>query len=140
MARKRPCRICGKWFYPSPRAGDRQRVCSAAACQRERHRRSCSGWHEKNPDYDRERRLREKVRRPEHRGEPDGDPLREIAWDEARDAVGLQTAVIVEETARVVVQFARDVVGAQPRETRAKLDQQVDPRARDAIAGMPRPG
>ncbi len=140
MARKRPCRICGKWFYPSPRARDRQRVCSDPTCQRERHRRSCSGWHEKNPDYDRERRLREKVRRPAQWDTPHTDPLREIAWDEARDAAGLQVAVIVEETARVVVQFARDVVRAQPRETSAKLDGQVGPRPRDAIAGMPRPG
>ena len=59
--RKRPCKICRKWFLPNPRAGDRQRTCSEPACQRERHRRACSDWHRRNPDYDRESRLRARL-------------------------------------------------------------------------------
>ena len=35
MLRKRPCRICRRWFQPHARAGERQRVCSEAACQRD---------------------------------------------------------------------------------------------------------
>jgi hypothetical protein len=41
MRRKRPCRICRRWFVPHPGAGDRQHVCSAVDCQRERHWRAC---------------------------------------------------------------------------------------------------
>ena len=48
MGRTRPCRICRHWFHPHPRTGDRQHVCSRAACQRERHRRACQRWRHVN--------------------------------------------------------------------------------------------
>lgn len=61
MAKKRPCRICRKWFEADVPAGGRQRVCSAEECQRERHRQACAAWHERHPDYDKAERLRRKV-------------------------------------------------------------------------------
>lgn len=114
MRRKRPCGVCRKWFLPHPRAGSRQKVCGSAECQRERHRRACESWRGRNRDYDRERRLRERVRvetGPSER--PALDPLGEIAWTEVRDAVGLETSVIVEETAKVVTAWTRDAVGLE---------------------------
>jgi hypothetical protein len=121
MARKRPCRICRKWFAPHPRAGDRQRACGAVSCQNERHRRACEAWRRRQPDYDREDRLRRRLVRQRETNCPGGllaDPLHELDWSAARDAVGLQVAVTIEEAARVVHQWARDavrrqVVGAQ---------------------------
>ena len=62
MARKRPCRVCRRWFWPHPRAGDRQHTCSRPDCQRERHRRACAAWRLRHPDYDREDRLRRRLR------------------------------------------------------------------------------
>jgi len=92
MARKRPCRICRKWFSPQPRAGDRQHICSDPGCQTERHRRACASWRRRHPDYDREDRLRRRllrgVRSPP--GPLTADPLRRIDWKVARDAVGLE--------------------------------------------------
>ncbi|MCA9637638.1 MAG: hypothetical protein KC420_16545, partial [Myxococcales bacterium] len=58
MHRRRPCRICRRWFDPHPRAG------SAPECQRERHRRSCAELRRKKPDAGRERRLRRRLRAP----------------------------------------------------------------------------
>lgn len=112
MRRKRPCRVCRKWFEPHPRAGARQKVCGSPECQRERHRRACSAWHDRNPEYDRERRLRERIRLDPEPGakRPAPNPLREVAWNQARDAVGLEVAVIVEETAEVLVSWTRDAV------------------------------
>jgi hypothetical protein len=135
MARKRPCSLCRKWFVPQRRAGDRQRVCSAERCQAERHRRACERWHERHPDYDREHRLRERVRRESGPGEPLGrDPLAEVAWEAARDAVGMEVSVIVEETAKVLVSWARDAVHAQGTEIARKMAKVVPPPARDALA------
>jgi hypothetical protein len=135
MARKRPCRVCGKWFEPHPRAGKRQRACGRDDCRRERHRRACAAWHEQHPDYDRERRLRERVRVDVPVGEPlSRDPLAEIAWDTARDAVGLETAVIVEETGKVLALWARDAVHQQAAEITRKLARVLPRRARDEIA------
>lgn len=135
MARKRPCRVCGKWFTPHPRAGARQRACDRDECQRERHRHACAAWHERHRDYDRERRLRERVRVEVGPGEPLArDPLAEIAWDTARDAVGLETAVIVEETGKVLALWARDAVHQQTAEIMRKLAKVLPHPARDEIA------
>jgi hypothetical protein len=135
MARKRPCRVCGKWFEPHPRAGVRQRACGRDECGRERHRRACAAWHAQHPDYDRERRLRERVRVERPGGTPlSRDPLAEIAWDAARDAVGLEAAVIVEETGKVLALWARDAVHAQAAEITRKLAKVLARPARDEIA------
>jgi hypothetical protein len=111
MARKRPCRICRRWFSPDPRAGDRQRACSSPDCQRERHRRACSTWRRHHPDYDREDRLRRRLQVPEKATA--AAPLRGVDWSAARDAVGLQVAVVIEETGQVLQHWARDAVSAQ---------------------------
>jgi hypothetical protein len=111
MARKRPCRICRRWFAPHPRVGDRQRTCSSADCQRERHRRACTAWRRRHPDYDREDRLRRRLRIPAKATA--GAPLRGIDWSAARDAVGLQVAVTIEETGQVLQEWARDAVSVQ---------------------------
>lgn len=137
MARSRPCRICRRWFLPHPRVGDRQLVCSKVECQRERHRRACSEWHAENPDYDREERLRKKVRRsPE--GPPAGpmaDPLHEVDWEAARDAVGIETSVIIEETEKVLVSWARDAIRAQVPVIVREVSGLLNMRLRDEIQG-----
>ena len=140
MARKRPCRECGKWFQPNARAGKRQRSCDREACQRARHRRACVDWHSRHPDYDLERRLRERVRRGAVVGEPmNRDPLAEVVWDAARDAVGVEVSVIVEETGKVLVGWARDAVHAQTAEIMRRLGKVPGPAPRDAIAASTGP-
>ena len=138
MLRRRRCRVCGRWFYPHPRAGGRQHVCSDTACQAERHRRNCSTWHQGNPGYDRERRLRQKLQAkapPEAgvAGVLDVDPLGSIDWDTARDAVGLEAAVIIEEICQVLVGYTRDAVRAKPLVITGKSPQVPGSAARDAM-------
>lgn len=115
MARKRPCRICRKWFAPHPRAGDRQHVCGDSRCQEERNRRACAAWRRRHPDYDREDRLRRRLQR-EVEAPPApllADPLHRIDWQAARNAVGLQVAVAIEETGKVLHLWARNAVRSQ---------------------------
>jgi hypothetical protein len=139
MRRKRPCSICRRWFLPDARAKGRQQVCGAEQCQRERHRRACGLWRRRNPEYDRDRRLRERLT---SRVAPDDpgqqvDPLGGVDWRVARDAVGLEVAVIIEESGKVIVDWARDAVLAQRREIRRKLAGHPGPGLRDAIGGEP---
>lgn len=47
-SRKRPCRVCGKWFSPHPRVRDRQKTCGAVDCKKEWHRRKSAEWNRKN--------------------------------------------------------------------------------------------
>jgi hypothetical protein len=137
VSRKRRCRICGCWFVPDVRARKQQRVCGRPQCQQERHRRACARWHDNNRGYDRDRRLRAKiVRSPEQIAADPGvqqDPLRAISWLAVRDAVELEHAVVIEETARVLVDWARDAVAAHPLEIRVKTPRQAAPLVRDAI-------
>jgi hypothetical protein len=110
MARKRPCAICGRWFAPTPQTKGRQAVCRETECQRERHRRACRGWHDRNPDYDRDRRLRARLHVAEEkpaRAAPPGE-LPPEWWRVVRDADSLEAAVILEEFGRVLSRLLRD--------------------------------
>ena len=141
MRRKRRCRVCGRWFLPHPRAGARQRTCSRPECQRERHRRACEDWHLRHPHYDREDRLRRRLRREAREGELTGSsaPLGQIDWQAARDAVGLQGAVLAEEMGEVLVAWTRDAVAAKPMENTEKSTKVSPQDPRDEIARAPKP-
>jgi len=111
---KRRCPICGCWFIAHIRSRGHQRVCDRPECRRARHRRACTRWHKKNPGYDRDRRVRHKILRSEEEVEADpgvkADPLRRLDWQAVRDAVGVKGAAVVEETARVLVDWTREAV------------------------------
>jgi len=111
MARNRPCAVCGIWFRPNPRLGNRQQTCGLPACKQEWHRRLCARWRKRNPDYDQETRLVDRLVKdpPTPRGrEP--DPLRRIDWNSARAVVGLPVSILVQETAKVLVQRPRESI------------------------------
>jgi hypothetical protein len=118
MPRKRPCRICRRWFRPHPRAGDRQKVCSELGCQRERHRRSCASWHSQERESKQGHRIKQAIiKEPREGGDGEIRPLPErLAWDAVRDAVGLEIAVIAEEFAKQIEFRLRDGVLAQTPE------------------------
>ena len=139
MLRKRPCRICHQWFRPHPRAGNRQRSCSAAPCQAERRRRAVVAWRRRHPDYDRDDRLRRRLRAVPRVAAAGADPLAQLDWHVARNAVGLEVAVVVEETGRLLATFARNAVRRQVPAAAPESGLQVGPAARNAIAS-PGPG
>jgi hypothetical protein len=59
--RKRPCKICRKWFLPDPRQIGRQKTCGDPLCQKENHRHQCAKWNQKNGDYFKANYLYEKL-------------------------------------------------------------------------------
>jgi len=59
--RKRPCRICRRWFMPNPRLKERQMTCGRAKCQREWHKKKCAEWNKKNTDYFKTNYLQKKI-------------------------------------------------------------------------------
>jgi len=128
MARKQPCRICRRWFHPHPRTGDRQHVCSRADCQRERHRRACQRWRQREAPAERAHRLRQRLQEAAD-GQPAAGPGPGLAWDVVRDAVGLEVAVILEEISRLLADVVRDAVRRQVG-VRARESRQVQPARR----------
>lgn len=138
MLTKWKCRQCGRWFRPTPRAGDRQRSCSDPECQSKRHAGACERWRAANPDYDGDRELRARVVAEVPPEQAQADPLRQIQWNAARDAVGLQMTVNMRETAQVVVNWARDAVEAHSSVIPMGCVMSSGPLARDALrAGAP---
>ncbi len=59
--KKRPCRICRRWFMPNPKVKDRQMTCGDPGCKKEWHRKRCSEWNKKNSDYFRSNYLQKKL-------------------------------------------------------------------------------
>jgi hypothetical protein len=49
--RKRPCKICRRWFLPNPRVGNRQKTCNSPECKTAWHRKQCAKWYRGNKDY-----------------------------------------------------------------------------------------
>ncbi len=41
IVRKKPCRICRRWFMPNPRLKERQMTCGNSLCKKEWHRKKC---------------------------------------------------------------------------------------------------
>lgn len=109
---KKPCRICRKWFEPHPRAGSRQTVCSAPTCQRSRNRRACARWREAHPDYDRDRRLRERIENEDAPAE--ARPTTKVLWPAVQHAVGLEVGVVLEESLRHIEVWVQHAVAANP--------------------------
>ncbi len=72
VVRKRPCRICRRWFLPDPRAGNRQRVCGETKCQHENHRRDCAAYNARERVPLACERLAARLRVPE----PPSDPVK----------------------------------------------------------------
>ena len=132
MVRKRPCRICRRWFRPHPRAGDRQRTCGTASCQAERRRRAVTAWRDRHPDYDREDRLRRRLQK-EGSVRAGVDPMTSVDWQVARNAVGLEVAVVVEETSRVLATWARNAVALQGLGIASQSGRLPPPSARNGI-------
>jgi len=60
-SRKRPCRICKRWFLPNPRLKERQKTCGRQRCQKAWHRKKCAQWNRKNADYFKANYLQKKI-------------------------------------------------------------------------------
>lgn len=138
VPRKRPCRICRRWFSPHPRAGDRQHVCSEPACQRARHRKADRAWHARNPDYDKKRRLRESAGLPEPvtTEEAPEDPLAGLDWQRIERAIGPKPRVVVEGVGRLLLQHAQDAVPPRRKVVTAEGPRLLNTRSQDAVAAI----
>ena len=136
--KKRPCRICHKWFHPDRRVGPRQRTCGNRECRKEWRGKTQAAWRSRQPGYFIERRLRlrsnaardaaaaaEKCREmvlagrvPEPAKVEDRRPpalrlpgvLGRLPWDLAQDEIGVQATDWIGLAARVVLSAAKDEI------------------------------
>jgi hypothetical protein len=59
--KKRPCRICRKWFTPNNKLKERQKTCGKPECKKEWHKRVCAKFNKKNNHYFRSNYMQTKI-------------------------------------------------------------------------------
>jgi len=125
--RKRPCRICRRWFSPDPRLKDRQMTCGEQACKREWHRRKCAEWNRENSEVLKRERLAHKLKAvaaearqakvtdDAHPGlaPPRNAPRTELLSPFAQEVIAAQVAVIIEYLLRQLLKRAQEVTRRQ---------------------------
>ena len=110
-ARKKPCRICRRWFQPDPRVGGRQRACGKPECQTARRQKTQANWRERNPDYVIAWRLDQRAAQT-----PPPEPLRfraplnQLPWAFAKDQFGAQAADFIGIMSTLILRVAKDQI------------------------------
>lgn len=135
-SRKRPCRVCGKWFCPNPRLGDRQKTCGADECQRQWHTAKCAEWNRQNRSYFKENYLKSRIQSasdhaagspPSPSSSRTNTPARSpsplhLPREAVQEVMGTQRLVIIEYIVRVLLRGVQEVISAQlpeiPKESR----------------------
>lgn len=107
-ARKRPCRICRRWFRPDVRVGDRQHVCGEPDCQKARRRKTQASWRARNPGYATAYRIEQRNRDPDAEPLRTPPPLSRLPWDLAKDQFGGQGADFIGVASRLLLRTAKD--------------------------------
>jgi len=140
--RKRPCRICRKWFSPDNRLGDRQKTCGDKECQRKWHAKKCAEWNKKNRSYFQAIYLNSKLQvtqplsLPADRDPPFSNPdnicsvnppssrfAPKLPRDVIQEVIGVQHLVIIEYVAQLLLNTFKEVMRAQPIEIKGKINQ-----------------
>lgn len=124
--RKRPCRICKRWFAPDPRLKDRQKTCGDASCMRQWHRRKCKQWNENNCAYFKANSLQRKLENSKrqvddgvrgHRAK--AKPLAAygrrngLPYEVIQEVMGVQACVIIEYVAQQLLRRFQEVIRRQ---------------------------
>jgi hypothetical protein len=132
LYKKRPCRVCGKWYPPNPRLFDRQQTCGTMECQRKWHARKCAEWNRKNRAYFKDIYLRgrlesfgsdppaksrsgcasSRTNKPPRRSSP-----LELPQEVVQEVIGVKQVIIIEYIVRLLMRGVQEVMHAQLLET-----------------------
>lgn len=108
QTRKRPCRICRRWFYPDSRAGERQRACSHRECQAVRRQKTQASWRVVNPSYAAAYRIDQRNITPDPEPLRIPTPFNQLPWDLAKDEFGGKGADFIALACRLLSRTAKD--------------------------------
>lgn len=132
-SRKRPCRICGKWFSPDPRVGERQKTCGSEDCQRKWHTKKCSEWNKAHPQYFREIYLSGRLDAvAPHNAEIEAHSADfsvtsgKLPRKVIQEVIGSQQLIIIEYVNRLLLKSFQEVISRQLSEIMIKQDRLLD--------------
>jgi hypothetical protein len=134
--KRRPCRVCRKWFVANPRLGDRQRTCGARECQRQWHARKCTEWNRKNRSYFREIYLRGRLE-AFGSGPPEQSPSScsscrlndlprrfsplDLPQEVIQEVIEVQQLIIIEYIVRLLLRGVQEVIDTQQFERKGQI-------------------
>lgn len=129
--KKRPCRICRRWFLPNARVKDRQMTCGDRTCKREWHRKKCQEWNRANQDYFRATYLQKKLEVAQcdkaSKAHPTGPPKRfsksGLPLEFVQEVIGVQHLIIIEYLAQLLSRRFQEVLRGQLVVTTGKIKQ-----------------
>ena len=119
VCKKRPCRLCRRWFMPNPRLKDRQMTCGDARCKREWHRRRCCEWNKKNSDYFRANYLQKKLdaatfsEASSKSLQPKSRLKSGLPLDVVQEVIGIQHLIIIEYLGQLLVKRFQEALRGQ---------------------------
>ena len=131
MIRKRPCRICRRWFMPNPRLKERQKTCGNSRCKRQWHNKMCAKWNRANSDYFKSNYLQKKLDAAMGTNRPQGSqpatepiPLPKSRFNSGlplefvQEVIGIQHVVILKYFAQLLNRrFQELIAGKMPVNT-----------------------
>ena len=146
-SRKRPCRICRRWFLPDPRLKERQMTCGRTDCQREWHRKKCAAWNHKNSDYFKANYLQKKIdTATQCRGDPEAtlpaNPVDKLPasrmqtampLEYVKEVIGVQLVIIHEYLAQLLLRRFQEVIMAKVTVKTGKMGQVPQKRFQDPM-------
>ena len=129
--KKRPCRICKKWYLPDPRAKNTQKTCGNKECQKKWHAKKCGQWNKKNRSYFQNHHLQKKLQAaaqqspspeiPPPAVKPAQSP--QLPQEVIQGVIGVQHYIIIEYVARVLLRSFKEVIDKQYAEFSAIAEQ-----------------
>lgn len=132
--RKRPCRICRKWFTPNTRLGDRQKTCGDKECQRRWHAKVCAEWNRKNRSYFKAIHLKARLEASgssppspssklhESSGSNIASPL-DLPREVIQEVMSTQQLIIIEYIVRLLTRGVQEAISIQLLEIQRKSQQ-----------------
>ena len=131
--KKRPCRICRRWFLPNARVKDRQMTCGDPTCKREWHRKKCQQWNRANRDYFRANYLQKKLEaaqcdkaaKAHTRAPPRGLLKSGLPLQFVQEVIGVQHLIIIEYLAQLLSRRFQEVLKGKVTVNTARIRQQL---------------
>jgi hypothetical protein len=123
-SRKRPCKVCRRWFLPDVRHQNRQKTCTRPYCQKQWHNKLCAEWNSRNKAYFKGNYLQMKLGRCEALCEmqtkktslkiPPARIHLHLPRDLIQDVIGIEHLVIIEYITEQLVQRHLAVIRSNP--------------------------
>lgn len=114
---KGPCRICGRWFVPDPRLGERQKTCGDAECRKRWHARKCAEWNRKNRAYFKEIYLSRRLESVDD-SSPSVAPY--LPQEVVQEVIGVKQLIIIGYIVRLLLRGVQEAIRGQQGDNKSE--------------------